>query len=142
MKVFFGVLVLAPLIFCLDAERTSNGPKEKRSSRIETKITISYLLDGNEFTIEDAARNSAVGKWLNDVQERAQEKLKKDLKMEIKFEITDINITDEDLTHKIIYWSSDRLLHASTYLDHLKKSYQRRMSPDIICVLTNYTMYE
>uniref|UniRef100_A0A147BMJ4 Putative ixodes 26 kDa salivary proteinixodes 26 kDa salivary protein n=1 Tax=Ixodes ricinus TaxID=34613 RepID=A0A147BMJ4_IXORI len=119
-----------------------NGPKEKRSGRTETKITIAYLLDGNEFTKEDSSRNSAVGKWLNEVQERAQKKLKEDLSMEIKFEITDINITDDDLTHKIIYWSSDRLLHASTYLNHLKKSYQNRVKSDIICVLTNYTMYD
>uniref|UniRef100_A0A6B0V313 Putative lipocalin n=1 Tax=Ixodes ricinus TaxID=34613 RepID=A0A6B0V313_IXORI len=142
MKVFFGILVLAPLIFCLDAQRMPNGPKEKRSRKTETKITIAYLLDGNEFKKEDAARNSTVGKWLNKIQEKAQKKLKKDLNMEIKFKITDINITDDDLTHKITYWSSDRLLHASTYLNHLKKSYQNRVNSDIICVLTNYTMYD
>uniref|UniRef100_A0A0K8R885 Putative ixodes 26 kDa salivary protein n=1 Tax=Ixodes ricinus TaxID=34613 RepID=A0A0K8R885_IXORI len=138
MRVFLGALVSASLMCCLVAGRRQ---AEKRGKG-KTIITIAYLLDGNEFKEEETARNSTVENWLNSVQEKAQEKLKEEFKMEIKFEITDINITDGDLTHKIKYWSSDRLLHASTYLDHLKTSYKNRVNPDIICVLTNYKMYD
>uniref|UniRef100_A0A0K8R9I1 Putative ixodes 26 kDa salivary protein n=1 Tax=Ixodes ricinus TaxID=34613 RepID=A0A0K8R9I1_IXORI len=116
MRVFLGALVSASLICCLVAGRRQ---AEKRGKG-KTIITIAYLLDGNEFKEEETARNSTVDNWLNSVQEK----------------------TDGDLTHKIKYWSSDRLLHASTYLDHLKNSYQNRVNPDIICVLTNYKMYD
>ncbi|XP_042149502.1 uncharacterized protein LOC115322951 [Ixodes scapularis] len=142
MSVLFGMLVLASLIFCLDAERMPNGPNKKGSSRRETKITIAYLLDGNSFSTEAAARNSTAGHWLNSVQEKAQQKINKELQVNIKFDITNINITDSDLTQKLIHWCSNKLINASAYLDYLKQSYQNKVSPDMICVLTNYTMYD
>ncbi|XP_040061800.1 uncharacterized protein LOC115331477 [Ixodes scapularis] len=142
MNVFLGMLVLAPLIFFLDAERMPNGPNGKSLGRRETRITIAYLLDGNSFSTEEAARNSTVGKWLSSVQEKAQHNLNKELQVNIKFDITDINRTDSDLTQKLIDLCSNKLINASAYLDYLKQSYQTRVSPDMICVLTNYTMYD
>uniref|UniRef100_A0A0K8RG71 Putative ixodes 26 kDa salivary protein n=1 Tax=Ixodes ricinus TaxID=34613 RepID=A0A0K8RG71_IXORI len=139
MKVFFGMLVLASLMFCLDAERKQNVPKEKGSAK--RNITIAYLLDGNGFKNGEAEQTSEVGKWLALVQEEAQKKLKEVFNVEINFVITEINITDSHLKEKIKYWSSGGFIHAVTFLKHMKRYHQARENPDIICVITKSAMY-
>ncbi|XP_040061795.1 uncharacterized protein LOC120836801 [Ixodes scapularis] len=138
MRLFFGALALASLMFCLAAERKSKLPKH-RPTRI---ITSAYLLDGKGFDAENATLDSQVGKWLKGVQEKAQVDLNKEFKLDITFNITEINITDNDITNKIQYWSSDSLIHGPTFLDYLEEYYQNRDNPDIICVVTRYRMYD
>ncbi|XP_029831118.2 uncharacterized protein LOC115315955 [Ixodes scapularis] len=135
MKVFFGMLVIASLLFCLDAERRPKGPKEKGSGTHETPITIAFLLDSNAFLNEDAARNSTVGNWLNSVLEKAQQELNKEFQMKIKFNITDINMTDITDTQKCPYFCARNVINAKHYMDYLKQSYESKVSPDMICVV-------
>uniref|UniRef100_A0A147BXK7 Putative 26 kDa salivary gland protein a n=1 Tax=Ixodes ricinus TaxID=34613 RepID=A0A147BXK7_IXORI len=147
MRLLIGVLALASLTFCLVAEQRQKPPK-KRDLGAPKNISIAYLLDNNNFTTEDTKPNSEVQKWLKTVQKKAQQDFRKEFQVKIKFRITDINITDSDLAQKIRYWSSDYLIHAGTYLGYLKQYYFKRAkqdnteNPDIICVLTKYTMYD
>ncbi|XP_040068790.2 uncharacterized protein LOC115320847 [Ixodes scapularis] len=135
MKVFFGMLVIASHLFCLDAERRRNCPKEKDSGRHETPITIAFLLDSNAFFNEDAARNSTVGNWLNSVLEKAQQELNEDFQMKIKFNITDINMTDITDTQKCDGFCASHVIDAKDYTDYLKQSYESKVTPDMICVV-------
>uniref|UniRef100_V5H7H9 Putative secreted protein n=1 Tax=Ixodes ricinus TaxID=34613 RepID=V5H7H9_IXORI len=136
MRGFIGALAFALFAFCI-AGQAGPDTTVRRKHLPKRIITIAYLLDGNGFSKEEAFE---VEEWLGLVQQEAQDKLKEEFHVEITFVITGINITDSDLTEKIIDWSSGGLIRATTFLDYVKQYYKTRKNPDIICVITKYEM--
>uniref|UniRef100_A0A6B0V2K0 Putative lipocalin n=1 Tax=Ixodes ricinus TaxID=34613 RepID=A0A6B0V2K0_IXORI len=143
MRVFIGALTFALFTFCFAARAGPQTVRQKRNPDVKS-ITIGYLLNGNEFESEDATLNSAVGKWLQDVQMKAELRLKKDINVEIDFNIGSLNLTNEEFSKNLQTWiskgscGSESLMHAGSVLYEIKEeSMYWALQPHIICVLTN-----
>lgn len=141
-------LTFALCIFCFAAEPSSLRTITRRGSG-ETTVTIAYLLDGNGFENKDARPNSGVNEWLQGVQQQAELALKSVTQVDIKFNITDFNLTNTELSEKLLSWTSkgscgsDSLMHAGTVLGEIKlESMNWPVQPHIICVLTKQKLYQ
>uniref|UniRef100_A0A0K8RKT5 Putative ixodes 26 kDa salivary protein n=1 Tax=Ixodes ricinus TaxID=34613 RepID=A0A0K8RKT5_IXORI len=148
MKVLTKALTFALCLFCISAKPRPLRTNRQGVSR-EKIITISYLLDGNEFRDEDASNDSGVKHWLQEAQEEAQTLLKQQTKAEIKFDIINISLTDKELTGKLFNWTSmgscgsESLMNAGTVLGEIKsESTHWPLRPHIICVLTKLKLYQ
>uniref|UniRef100_A0A6B0V4I0 Putative lipocalin n=1 Tax=Ixodes ricinus TaxID=34613 RepID=A0A6B0V4I0_IXORI len=148
MRVFIGALTFALFTFCFAARAGPQTVRQKRNPDVKS-ITIGYLLNGNEFESEDATLNSAVGKWLQDVQMKAELRLKKDINVEIDFNIGSLNLTNEEFSKNLQTWiskgscGSESLMHAGSVLYEIKEeSMYWALQPHIICVLTKLKLYQ
>ncbi|XP_042149623.1 uncharacterized protein LOC121837853 [Ixodes scapularis] len=148
MTVLARTLTLALCVFCFAAEPRTRSGSRRGGSGAKT-ITIAYLLDGNDFGNEDARPDSKVGKWLEEVQEKAEMKLRQDPGVEIKFNTTDRNITSPELTENLLSWTSkascgsESLMNAGVVLAEIKdESTTLSARPHIICVLTKQRLYQ
>uniref|UniRef100_V5HAB0 Putative secreted protein n=1 Tax=Ixodes ricinus TaxID=34613 RepID=V5HAB0_IXORI len=148
MRVFIGALTFALFTFCFAARAGPQTVRQKRNPGVK-RITIGYLLNGNEFESEDATLNSVVGKWLLDVQMQAQLRLKQDINVEIEFKIGSLNLTNEEFSKNLQTWismgscGSESLMHAGSVLGEIKEeSTYWPSQPHIICVLTKLKLYQ
>uniref|UniRef100_A0A0K8RMR9 Putative ixodes 26 kDa salivary protein n=1 Tax=Ixodes ricinus TaxID=34613 RepID=A0A0K8RMR9_IXORI len=148
MTVLTRALTFALFIVCFAAEPRSLSAIRRRGSG-ENTVTIAYLLDGNGFESKDASPNSEVNKWLRGVHQQAELALKNVTQVEIKFKISDLNLTDTELSEKLLSWTSkgscgsDSLMHAGTVLGEIKlESMNWPVQPHIICVLTKQKLYQ
>uniref|UniRef100_A0A147BJE2 Putative 26 kDa salivary gland protein a n=1 Tax=Ixodes ricinus TaxID=34613 RepID=A0A147BJE2_IXORI len=106
----------------------------------EKYITVAFVLDG--FPNKDANLHSNVGVWLKDSYDKAAKILSEKLKVEIKFEVTDILPAPGALTEEIKYRTVGGQMHGPTILDAVKKTYEKHINPDIICVVTKGKFYD
>uniref|UniRef100_A0A0K8RFM6 Putative ixodes 26 kDa salivary protein n=1 Tax=Ixodes ricinus TaxID=34613 RepID=A0A0K8RFM6_IXORI len=139
MKAFIGVLAFAsfvssspdyPRLQIVDRNMYSPGKKN---------ITIAYLLQG--FPSKDATPSSEVGKWLMMVQKQAETELTKKLDVPIFLETTRIKVPGDQLSHLLSTWVSSGYMHADTVLEYLKTFFRGSFNPDIICLVTEATLY-
>uniref|UniRef100_A0A0K8R7H7 Putative ixodes 26 kDa salivary protein n=1 Tax=Ixodes ricinus TaxID=34613 RepID=A0A0K8R7H7_IXORI len=177
MKSLITPLIFALCLFCFSAEPRSRSAGRRGGSDLEADesfpsllsfghaaladkmmcvflkgekaISISYLLDGNGFQSQDASHESEVGKWLQQVQQKAEKLLKQETSAEIKFNLINISLTDEELTKNLLSWTSmgscgsESLMNAGTVLEEIKsESAYSPLRTHIICVLTRLKLYQ
>uniref|UniRef100_A0A0K8RFN9 Putative ixodes 26 kDa salivary protein n=1 Tax=Ixodes ricinus TaxID=34613 RepID=A0A0K8RFN9_IXORI len=142
--------VLALCVICFVAKLSVSTVSQKKVSFKGARIiTITYLLDGNEFKYVTASEISTVKTWLEEVQYQAELMLKDELSVTVEFQITNINLTDQKLSRKlhsatsIGSCGSGPLMHAGTVLEEIKEeSGNWPFKPNIICVLTKVKLFQ
>uniref|UniRef100_V5H9S3 Putative secreted protein n=1 Tax=Ixodes ricinus TaxID=34613 RepID=V5H9S3_IXORI len=141
MRAFIGALTFTLFAFCLGTKELfekyylNNDPDVPG----EMGITIAFLLDG--LRLEDAYLNSDIGEWLEGATEVAQQELTKNLSVQIRLEITDLILAPVAISKEIKRQKSGNQINGPRILKFIKKTYNRTLNPDIICVVTKYFIY-
>uniref|UniRef100_V5GMT6 Putative secreted protein n=1 Tax=Ixodes ricinus TaxID=34613 RepID=V5GMT6_IXORI len=141
MRAFIGALTFTLFAFCFGTKELfekyylNNDPDVPG----EMGITIAFLLDGMK--PEDANLKSDIGEWLEGATEVAQVELTKNLSVQIELEITDVILAPKDISNKIEKLKSGNQIPGPTILKLIKKTYNRTLNPDIICLVTKYFIY-
>uniref|UniRef100_A0A0K8RFN4 Putative ixodes 26 kDa salivary protein n=1 Tax=Ixodes ricinus TaxID=34613 RepID=A0A0K8RFN4_IXORI len=140
MKAFIGALTFTLFAFCFATKEIfQKYYLNNDDDATEKGITIAFLLDG--MRPEDANLKSEIGEWLDGATEVAQEELTKNLSVKIKLEITDIIIAPEAISKEIKKQKSGGQIRGPPILKCIKKTYNKTFNPDIICVVTAYSIF-
>ncbi|XP_040066086.2 uncharacterized protein LOC115314936 [Ixodes scapularis] len=138
MKAFIRVLTFTLFSFCF-ATKFKKYYLNNEEDATEKGITIAFLLDG--MRPEDANLKSDIGEWLEGASEVAQQELTKNLSVQIKLEITDLTLAPKVISEKIKRQKSGDQIYGPSILKFTKKTYNKTLNPDIICVVTKYYIY-
>ncbi|KAM7298621.1 uncharacterized protein ISCGN_019199 [Ixodes scapularis] len=138
MKAFIRVLTFTLFSFCF-ASKFKKYYLNNEEDATEKGITIAFLLDG--MRPEDANLKSDIGEWLEGATEVAQVELTKNLSVQIKLEITDFIPAPKDISNKVEKHKRRNQIPGPTILKLIKKTYNKTLNPDIICLVTKYLIY-
>uniref|UniRef100_V5HUB3 Putative secreted protein n=1 Tax=Ixodes ricinus TaxID=34613 RepID=V5HUB3_IXORI len=139
MRVVIGVLAFATITFGLEVPRSLNI-YEKNVGQGEKYITVAVVFD--QTVSKQANLLSDVGKWIQNVFDKAQEKLSKELQFTIKFDITHILVAPNALSKEIKDRTVSGQMHGPTIVNAVRGTYQKSLNPDIICVITKDKFYD
>uniref|UniRef100_V5GHR9 Putative secreted protein n=1 Tax=Ixodes ricinus TaxID=34613 RepID=V5GHR9_IXORI len=140
MKAFIGALTFTLFAFCFATKEIfQKYYLNNDDDATEKGITIAFLLDG--MRPEDANLKSEIGEWLDGATEVAEEELTKNLSVKIKLEITDIIIAPEAISKEIKKQKSGDQIRGPPILKCIKKTYNKTFNPDIICLVTTYSIF-